>query len=68
MVFSRPSTSGARTLSMNESSPAMNQQSSISLRSFSRRATSSWSAASESEMPIRAMTPRPREAESTVAR
>ena len=31
MVFSRPSTSPARTLSMYESSPAMNQQSSISL-------------------------------------
>lgn len=53
---------------MNESSPAMNQQSSISARSFSRCATSSWSAASESEMPMSAVTPSPSDAESTVAR
>lgn len=46
----------------------MNQQSSISERSLSRRATSSWSVASESEIPISAVTPRPSEAASTVAR
>lgn len=46
----------------------MNQQSSISLRSFIRLATSSWSAASEREMPMRAVTPRPSWAAFTVAR
>lgn len=46
----------------------MNQQSSISCRSRRRWATSSWSAASESEMPISAVTPRPSEAAFTVAR